>query len=109
MAIFRKRDGDSPAKGKAAQGSAPPGGEAASNGASAPDGAGAGWIAKSGIPRGNLLYLAEGYGLHSRDSVPSNGASRTVGEDAVLLTGSGLPRGKFLYITEGYGPLPDED
>ena len=108
MAIFGKRDGDSPAKGKAAAGSAPPGGEAASNGASAPDGADAGdW--HSEIPRGNLLYLADGYGLHSRDSVPSNGASLTDGEEAVLLTGSGLPRGKFLYITAGYGPLPDED
>lgn len=62
MAIFRKRDGDTPAKGKAAADSAPQGGEAASNGASAPDSAGSGWIAKSGIPRGEFLYIARGYG-----------------------------------------------
>ena len=60
MAILGKRDGDTPAKGDAD--GAPPGDEAASNGASAPDGADAGWIVKSGIPRGGFLYIARGYG-----------------------------------------------
>ena len=109
MAIFRKRDGDTPTKGRAAQDGAPPRGEAASNGAPAPDGDGGERLTASGLPRGNLLYLAEGYGLHSRDSVPPNGASRPDGEDAERLTRSGLPRGNFLYIAGGYGPLPDED
>lgn len=58
MAIFGKRDGEAPAKGEAD--GAPPKDEAASNGADAPDGAG--WIAKSGIPRGGFLYIARGYG-----------------------------------------------
>ena len=59
MAIFRKRDGDTPAKGKAD--GAPPVDEAASNGASAPDGADAGdW--HSEIPRGKFLHITEGYG-----------------------------------------------
>lgn len=61
MAIFGKRDGDTPAKGKGAADSAPPEGEAASNGAPAADGAGAGdW--HSEIPRGKFLYITEGYG-----------------------------------------------
>ena len=109
MAIFRKRDGDTPPAGATASGGAQPGGDAASNGVSAPDEDRVGGMTKSGLPHGNLLYLVEGYGLHSRDSVSPDGASRPVGEDAGRLTRSGLPSGNFLYIAGGYGPLPDED
>ena len=98
MAIFPfKRRRDRQPVGGVSNGAQP-------DGALAPDGDGDERITESGLPRGNLAYLVEGYGLHSRSSVPSNGASAPDGE-----WHSDIPRGKFLYVNEGYGPLPDED
>ena len=62
MAIFRKRDGDTLPAGATASGGAQPGGDAASNGASAPDEDRVGGMTKSGLPRGKFFYVTEGYG-----------------------------------------------
>jgi len=62
MAIFRKRDGDTPPAGATASGGAQPGDEAASNGVSAPDEDRVGGMTKSGLPRGKFFYVTEGYG-----------------------------------------------
>ena len=62
MAIFRKRDGDTPPASATASGGVQPGDEAASSGVSAPDEDRVGGMTKSGLPRGKFFYVTEGYG-----------------------------------------------